>query len=224
MANFKTHISWGVILGIILATSCVVYSLTSGVEFVFWIFIATLIGSFLPDLDVDDGIPFKMVFGILAATLASLVFFYFFQEGSRQLRYLLLIPILIFILVRFIAGYIFMQLTHHRGIFHSIPAAFVFGLLTLWIFKKVGIEDKDNFLISLAVFSGYLIHLLLDEFYASITFDGLKFRSKKSLGTALKVYSTSHVSTFLVYFILGTLIVALYNLGMLTALKQYLSL
>ncbi len=214
MANFKTHISWGVVIGIALAIICAVYSLTTSFDVIFWVFLFTVVGSFLPDLDVDDGIPFKIVFGLLSSGLAMLVCFYFFDQGNKNFKYLLLLPIGVFLVIRFLVGYVFMQLTHHRGMFHSIPTALVFGLMVMWILKKSGMQDGDNLILSAAVFVGCIVHLLLDELYSSIAFNNLKFRSKKSLGTALKIFSSSHISTFLVYFILVVLIFALHNLEM----------
>lgn len=221
MANFKTHISWGVVVGIALATICAIYSLTTSFDIIFWVFLTTVIGSFLPDLDVDDGIPFKIVFGLLSAGLAMLVCFYFFDQGNKDFKYLFLLPVSIFLVTRFLVGYVFMQLTHHRGMFHSIPTAVVFGLMMMWILRKNGLQDGDNLILSIAVFVGCIVHLLLDELYSSIAFNGLKFRSKKSLGTALKMSSSSHVSTFLVYFILIVLTFALYELGMFSGWEQF---
>ncbi|MBT3356169.1 hypothetical protein HN784_02775 [bacterium] len=214
MANFKTHISWGVILGISFIVACMIYSVSLGFEMIAWIFLATLLGSFSPDLDVDEGIPFKIVFGLLAMSLSGYGFFYLFQQEDPEMKFLIGFPIAIFVAIRFVAGYIFMQLTHHRGIFHSLPAALVFGLLAMWVLKVLKVDNQSNFLISSAIFVGYIGHLTLDEIYSSISFDNLRFRSKKSLGSAMKLYSSSQIATFLIYFMLVTLIFVLYQMKM----------
>jgi hypothetical protein len=91
MAKFKTHVSWGVFIGVGLVVAGLIFSIFSGVESAIWIFFAVLLGSFLPDLDLDDGVPFQILFGLLGAGFAGLIFFNFYQEGERSLKILFFI-------------------------------------------------------------------------------------------------------------------------------------
>ncbi len=202
MAEFKKHISWGVVLAIAVIVLGLILSLFAGVEIIFWIFLAVLIGSFLPDLDSDGGLPFQMTFGLAGLILAGAFFYFLFENQERDWRILVGIPIGIFILIRFIFGYFFQKLTRHRGIFHSVPAGILTGLIVVWVLGYSPLDFNEKILIGSAVFIGYLGHLVLDELYSTVNLRGLSIFPKKSLGSAIKFWSSSKKATFLVYFLL----------------------
>jgi hypothetical protein len=209
MAKFKTHVGIGVFIGVGFIVAGLIYSLFSTVESAVWIFLAILVGSFLPDLDMDEGVPFQILFGLLGAGMAGLVFFNFYQDGERQLKILVLIPALVFVAVRFGAGYIFEKFTNHRGMFHSVPAAILFGLLNIWFLHLFSIIKGQELIIGSAVAIGYLGHLILDEAYSAVNLHGHSIFPKQSLGNALKFHSTSRISTLLFYFLLFMLAITL---------------
>lgn len=206
MASFKKHISWGVFIGIAVIIAGLLLSIISGVELIFWVFLAVLIGSFLPDLDLDEGVPFQILFGLLGAGLSGTVFFSIYKNGARDLKSLFFLPIVVFLAVRFVAGYIFERFTNHRGIFHSIPAAILSGLLAIWILDFADILNSERFIMGVAVSCGYLGHLILDEMHASINLHGHSLLPKQSLGSALKFYSSSKMVTLFVYILIFALI------------------
>lgn len=206
MANFKTHIWWGAILGIGILIAGLLLSIISSAEVMIWIFGAVLVGSFLPDLDIDEGVPFQILFGLFAAGLAGAVFFNFYQNGTRDLKLLIGLPILAFVIVRFAIGYIFERFTHHRGMFHSIPAAALAGVGACWILNFFEIQQQLCILAGFAIAVGYLGHLVLDEIYSTVNFHGLVFRPKKSLGSALKFTSSSRIATVAVYLALAVVL------------------
>jgi membrane-bound metal-dependent hydrolase YbcI (DUF457 family) len=199
MANFRTHIGWGTIVAIAFVVFALVYSFFSGAELIFLVFLAVLIGSFIPDLDLDGGIPFQIIFGLLAVTLAGLVFYQYYQDGHRDWMSLALIPLLVFALIRFGAGFIFERFTEHRGMFHSIPAAIIFGLITAWVLELFSLETAERVYLGVAVVAGYLGHLVLDEIYSTVNLRGFSVLPKRSLGSALKLYSGSKITTLLFY-------------------------
>jgi len=200
MANFKTHISLGVFIGFGFIIAGLIYSFIASPETGAWIFLAVIVGSFLPDLDLDDGIPFQILFGLFGAGIAGLTFFSLYQSGEKDLKTLILIPVLVFTVVRFIGGYVFKKFTHHRGMFHSIPALILSGLLTVWLLRFFSIFNGQELFIGLAIAVGYLGHLILDEIYSSVNLSGYSFLPKKSFGSALKFYSSSGITTLLFYF------------------------
>jgi membrane-bound metal-dependent hydrolase YbcI (DUF457 family) len=202
MANFKTHISWGVIIAIALVVFGLIGSFVSGFELMALVFLAVLVGSFLPDLDSDGGLPFQIVFGLAGLVLAGMCFYYFFQNGERDWKILGGFSVGVFILVRFILGYFFEKLTRHRGIFHSVPAGVLFGLLTIWILQYFSLDFYQKLILGGAVFVGYLGHLILDEVYSTVNLRGFSILPKKSLGSALKFWSSSKSATLLVYFLI----------------------
>ena len=199
MAKFRTHIGWGVFVGIALVVAGLIYAVFSGVELIGAVFLAVLLGSFLPDLDLDDGIPFQIIFGLFGVGTSGFIFFNFYQAGERNLKILILIPALAFVAVRFVAGYVFKKFTNHRGMFHSIPASFLSGLVTIWFLHIFKIIEGQELLIGASVTIGYIGHLILDEIYSSINLSGHSFFPKQSLGSALKLYSSSKISTLLFY-------------------------
>jgi hypothetical protein len=206
MANFRKHISWGVFIGIATIIAGLLFSIISGVELIFWVFLAVLIGSFLPDLDLDEGVPFQILFGLLGAGLAGAVFFNAYEGGARSAKSLIILPIIVFLVVRFVAGYVFERFTDHRGIFHSIPAVVLSGLSMVWILGFLDISGQERLIIASAISLGYLGHLVLDEIYSSMNLHGHSLLPKQSLGSALKLYSSSTAATLFVYILIFVLV------------------
>lgn len=209
MANFKTHIGFGVFIGICFIVAGLIYSLFSSTESIIWIFLAVLIGSFLPDLDMDEGVPFQILFGLLGAGLSGLFFLNLYQDGERDKWVLIFTAALIFIGVRFGAGWIFEKFTSHRGIFHSIPGVILFGLLTIWFLDTLSILEEQKIFLGVAVSAGYLGHLVLDEIYSSVNLRGHSLLPKQSLGNALKFYSSSKLASLIFYGLIFILAISL---------------
>ena len=90
-----------------------------------------------------------------------------------------------YVIIRFGIGEILRRYTVHRGMWHSIPAAFIAGLATAFI---CSCDSPTNRLFKVcAVIIGYHVHLALDEFYSIQWYRG-RIRLKKSFGTALKFW------------------------------------
>jgi membrane-bound metal-dependent hydrolase YbcI (DUF457 family) len=104
---------------------------------------------------------------------------------------------LIYLIVRFGVADIFKRYTVHRGMWHSIPAAAICGLLAFLIASGPDLEVR--LYKSAAVVLGFMVHLALDEIW-SLEMRGGRFRIKKSFGTAIKFWSTrsmwANVSTY----------------------------
>jgi hypothetical protein len=202
MAKFKTHMSLGVFLGVAMIVLGLIYSFFSGIEAATLLFSGALIGSFLPDIDLDDGVPFQILFGLFGAAIGGLVFFDLYQQGERDYRSLIILSLLSFLVIRFGIGYFFKKFTHHRGIFHSIPAAILFGLLSIWLAHLLSIFHTQELLFGVSITIGYLGHLILDEVYSSVNLGGHSLFPKQSLGSALKLTSSSRIATLLFYLLL----------------------
>lgn len=195
MASFKAHISFGILTAAVLSVVLFSFAWVSGV-FALLIFVLTIIGSMLPDVDSDTGIPVRILFGVLAVTGLVGSFVYLetmtiFQRG--------LVSIGIGLCVYFIIGKIFRHFTVHRGIFHSIPAALLMGVISIAIADLFYLEIKTLFSIGLAVTAGYLCHLVLDELNSAVNLSGVPFIPNKSLGTAMQLWSSSLITTLSVY-------------------------
>jgi len=203
MANFKTHLSTGIIFGIICATGAVIYGITSEWSILALLVLAISIGSFLPDVDSDSSIPFKIVFYTFSIILSIFTIFWTINNYPNQPLLIISLPLATFIIVRFVFGSIFKKFTHHRGIFHSVPMAIVSILGTLLILQNCShFASTEQLLLSIGVGIGFISHLILDEIYAATNFNGKKFRPNKNLGSALKFWSSSLPITLLVYIII----------------------
>jgi hypothetical protein len=87
--------------------------------------------------------------------------------------------------------------------FHSLPAALIFGQLTFLLAS--GDDVRLRVYKAGGVFLGYLSHLLLDEVY-SVEWKRGWVRIKKSFGTAVKMYSGKSMwANFSTYIKLGLL-------------------
>ena len=170
------------------------------------IFIATVVGAFLPDLDSDTSAPLKIllvIFSVLGSAVAGWIVFN--QEDSSWLR-LGGISAFSGLFIYYGIGGIFKKLTHHRGIFHSIPAVLLSALLTLTLLNQIELDVNIKIIISLGVGFGYLCHLILDELNSAVNLGGIPFIPNKSIGTALKIYSKNWKISLGVYGITGWLI------------------
>jgi hypothetical protein len=187
LAAFKVHLSVGLATSGIAATSMLVANLASQEQVVVYFVLGTL-GSLLPDMDADNSAPVQITFSFISIVMAFLVMFLFSGIFPSVLE-LVSIWFVVYLFFRWLIFAVFTRLTSHRGIFHSVPAALFFGFLATAVsYRAFGILPLEAWMSGLFVSFGYLVHLVLDELY-SVNVFGL--RSKRSFGTALKLYSKS---------------------------------
>ncbi|MBF0445647.1 MAG: metal-dependent hydrolase [Magnetococcales bacterium] len=93
---------------------------------------------------------------------------------------------------------LFTKLTVHRGIFHSIPAAFLsLFLTTILLHRLFNLNNQTVWLVGSFLFMGFMVHLILDEL-ASLNIFSLG-GVRKSFGSAAKLYSTNLTATAIIY-------------------------
>jgi membrane-bound metal-dependent hydrolase YbcI (DUF457 family) len=117
------------------------------------------------------------------------------QQLGLASESIVLIGAAVYLLVRFGFARFLKMYTVHRGMFHSIPAAIIFGELA---FLLASGDLYMRFYKAGAVLIGYLSHLILDEIY-SVEWGRRGPRLKRSFGTALKVWGSTwwaNLSTF----------------------------
>ena len=196
MANFSTHINTAALGGAVFASFL---ALNTGIDTKTSLFCfgATIIGGILPDIDHDKSTPLK----IMHFVFANLISFFIIYKYIDSLKVLEIIALWFGInLITGILFYIFKKTTKHRGMIHSIPTAFLFWFLTsFFLYKFVGFDISKSYIIGMALFLGYLIHLVLDEIY-SVDITGRKI--KKSFGSALKICSNDKKINLFVYSLL----------------------
>ena len=101
---------------------------------------------------------------------------------------------------------LFKRVTAHRGAFHSIPMAMIFGLVVVSALIPYKMKSTAIAALSMSVVVGYLCHLLLDELNSAVNLDGKPFRPKKSLGTAMKLTASTSLTTAFMYMTLSGLL------------------
>ena len=141
------------------------------------------ISGIMPDLDSDHAVPARETLSFLAAITPMLLFYRFHYEGLAT-EHILLFGAPLYLLIRFGFGEM-LKVSVHRGMFHSIPAALIAGLIAYSI-CDTGVNLGRGFKAVGAVI-GYLTHLVLDEIWA-IEMKAGHLRLKKSFGTAMKLF------------------------------------
>jgi LexA-binding, inner membrane-associated putative hydrolase len=201
MAGFKTHITVSGLLGVAAGAFgawqwqldwgpvCLAAGLTA-------------LGGMLPDLDSDSGVPVRELFGVAAACIPVLLL-HRLRRAEFTHDQMLVVLIGVYLFVRYGLAEFFKRVTVHRGMFHSIPALLIAGLIVFMLY------DHDNqrvrWYLAGGAMLGFLSHLVLDELYA-VDLRGLVPRLNNFAGSALKLFSqswTANAFTYAVLFVLG---------------------
>ncbi|HMO36305.1 MAG TPA: metal-dependent hydrolase, partial [Gemmatales bacterium] len=112
--------------------------------------------------------------------------------GEGDLEFRMLLAGAFYFFIRFGFAYLFNQLTVHRGMCHSLPAALISGLTAYLVFGHMG--QRGALAMAGGVSLGYLSHLILDEIYA-VDFKGLQPKLNQFAGSAIKLASKSSSAT-----------------------------
>jgi len=183
MANFNTHIAVSVVTSCFATVVCTSY-FSLGVMDACILFVLGAMAGLLPDIDSDHSIPIRWMFRLLTVAVMLLI-----VSLSKSLPPLHLLAYLCatVLLMYYLVLPIFQKITVHRGLFHSVPAALLFGLAMLWLGQYAFMWSLVfSWLAAAFVCAGYLLHLLLDEIYSV---DLLGGQLKGSFGSALTFIS-----------------------------------
>lgn len=153
------------------------------------------VSGMLPDLDSDSGIPLRET-SMFAAAVVPMLMIDRFRDLGLSHEAMALAAMLVYIAIRFVGVEFFKRHTVHRGMWHSLPAAGVAGLLAYLVMPTPS-EGVRVYKAS-AVVLGFMVHLILDEIW-SIDFKGGRFRLKKSFGTALKFFGNRPMANVVVW-------------------------
>jgi membrane-bound metal-dependent hydrolase YbcI (DUF457 family) len=182
MAGFRTHITFSTVLGAGYGAaayflydmpwpSCVLAGGLCGVS------------GMLPDLDSGPGRPLHESMAFAAAVVPVMLIHHLQRMGLSN-EIIILVFAGLYLLIRFGGEALLKLFTEHRGMFHSLPAAAVFGEIAYLL------ASGDNTLRLYkagAVVLGYMSHLILDEVY-SFEWSHGRLHLKNSFGTALKIF------------------------------------
>ncbi len=194
MANFNTHLGVAAVASGMLATLCLQVGFVDGKDALLLAFMG-VVGGILPDIDLHYSYPSRILFSLLGIMLAFLWVF----SAKNQLSIIELwgAGLGIYLFMRFPVWALFHKLTVHRGAIHSMGMAvlvfFTAAALSYHLFYRPAFI---SWFIALFLFSGFILHLLLDELY-SVDFMG--HRLKRSFGTALKLFDyNDYISTSII--------------------------
>lgn len=205
MAGFRMHITVSTALGVGYGAAAV-QPLGFPTETALLAAGLTAVGGMLPDLDSDSGIPIREMFGLAAVVLPltlipRLAHMHVSQEG------ILAALLFGYLAIRYFCPRIFKYFTVHRGMFHSIPAMVIAGLVVYLGYHSP--DRRMRILFGSGVMLGFLSHLVLDELY-SVDLRGMKVRLNQFAGTAVKFVSPSMIATTACYALLGSLLYLAY--------------
>jgi membrane-bound metal-dependent hydrolase YbcI (DUF457 family) len=200
MADFRTHITFSTVCGVVYGAAAVKplgfspesAALAAGV---------TAVGGMLPDLDSDSGVPVREMSGLAAAVLPLLLLPRLQQIGMTREGMLVTMGLL-YIVIRYGFAGVIKYISVHRGMFHSLPGMLIAGLI---VYLEYHSDDlKIRLLLASGVMLGFLSHLVLDEIY-SVDFNGIRIKLKSSAGSAVKFFSTVWYANCICYGLLGGL-------------------
>jgi hypothetical protein len=195
MAGFKTHITVSSILGVGYGAAAF------AVADMPWPTCALAgglcgVSGMLPDLDSGPGVPLRESMAF-AAAVVPMMLVHRFQHLGLSPELIILAGAAIYLGIRFGVAELLRRYTVHRGMFHSLPAAVIFGEIAFLIFS--GEDLRVRLYLAGAVVAGYLSHLVLDEFY-SLEWQRGMLHTKHSFGTAVKLFGDRwwpNISTYL---------------------------
>ncbi|SIS75708.1 LexA-binding, inner membrane-associated putative hydrolase [Neptunomonas antarctica] len=201
MANFNTHFNIAT-AATGIASAALLSAGHADINTALWLWCLGTIGGLLPDIDSDNSTSLNIIFNIFSAVIILMVLRYITGEHFREIRFieLLVIPLGVYGIMKWLIRPLFEKVTVHRGSCHSLLFLTLCGLLTTqltWIFNsEYATQSAIVALLSGGfVFFGGLIHLTLDEIYSV---DLSNIRIKRSFGTALKIADFKNKSaTFL---------------------------
>lgn len=182
MANFRTHITVSTVAGVGYgAAAYALYDLPAPV----CVLAGGLCGvsGMLPDLDSGPGVPLRESLAFAAAVVSTMLADRF-QAFGWTMEAVILAGAIVYLAIRFGGVELLKRFTVHRGMFHSIPAAIVFGEIAYLLAS--GVLEIRLYKAG-AVVLGYLIHLVLDEVY-SVQYARGRMQIKKSFGSAVKLF------------------------------------
>ncbi len=165
----------------------------------------TIVGGLTPDLDSASGIPVRELFGLASIVAPILLAPRIREEFGLTADQQLAMILLLFFFVKYGLCNIFKHFTVHRGMFHSIPAMLILGLLVFLATKHSTAQSEmmvNRIVFSLVAMIGFFGHLVLDEIY-SINLDGMAISVNQFSGTAVKFIGPSWPSNIFCYSLLG---------------------
>jgi hypothetical protein len=198
MANFNTHFVVASGASAIVSGTLLSMEVIEPTQAIMAFAIGTF-GGLMPDIDSDNSKAIGIGFTVVSLLITILLVFV--KSSSYSIIEMLIMGGAVFSLIRFGFIGIFRKISRHRGMFHSIPVALIWGVsTTILMHLFFGLDELVSWIYGFMMSFGYIVHLLLDEIYSV---DLGNRRLKKSAGTALKFYklktSKDKIQNLLIY-------------------------
>ena len=195
MANFNTHMAVAATASLAATGLCLQTGLATQAQALLLLPLG-VIGGLLPDVDSDQSLPARLIFGLLGFAIAAALVFALYRQ--MEISVLLALAVSAGLFMRYVVLNIFARITAHRGLFHSLPAVLLAALAMLLVSHHLLHWTLHlSWLAAAFVGGGYLLHLLLDEF-CSVDLMGGEF--KQSFGSALTLFSLSAWPAYLLLY------------------------
>jgi len=201
MANFNTHFMVAAGASAVVSGTLLSMEVITPTQSVMAFAIGTF-GGLMPDIDSDNSKAIGVGFTVLSLLITILLVF--LNASTYSLVEMLIMSAIVFFTIRFGVIDIFRKISKHRGMFHSIPVALIWGLATTILMHLFfGLNSLVSWVYGFMMSFGYVVHLVLDEIYSV---DLGNKRMKKSSGTAFKFYklrtTIDKIQNLLIYFVL----------------------
>jgi len=201
MANFNTHFIVSAGASAVVSGTLLSMEVISPTQAIMAFAIGTF-GGLMPDIDSDNSKAIGIGFTVLSLLITILLVF--LNTSTYSLAEMLIMSVIVFSTIRFGVINIFRKISKHRGMFHSIPLALIWGLATAILMHLFfGLNSLISWVYGIMMSLGYIVHLILDEIYSV---DLGNRRMKKSSGTAFKFYklktTTDKIQNILIYMLL----------------------
>ena len=153
------------------------------------------IAGMLPDLDSGSGTSLKESVAFAAALVPLLMLQRLLQLGL-PMEGVILAGAALYLALRFGMTWMLENHSSERGMYHSLPAALIAGLVTFLAYSSD--DPLRRYFLASAVVIGFLTHLVLDEIWA-VKDGNFGPKQKKAFGTALKFHGPEAWSNLLTY-------------------------
>jgi len=182
MANFNTHFTVASGASAVVSGTLLSMEVVSPEQAVVAFAIGTL-GGLLPDVDSSHSTSIKVGFNVLSLLLTIMIIFV--KSSTYSLVEMFIVAGLVFAGIRYAFLEFFRKISKHRGMFHSIPVGFIWGIVvSILAHLFFDLDALVSWVYGFMVTFGYFVHLILDETYSV---DLGNRRIKKSAGTAFKL-------------------------------------
>jgi len=204
MANFNTHFMVAATASAVVSGTLLSMEILQPTQAVMAFVLGTF-GGLMPDIDADNSKSIGVAFTVISLLVTTLSVFV--KSSTYSLVEMLIMAGVIFWIMRFGLIGVFRKISKHRGMFHSVPVALIWGLVTTILMHLFfGLNTLVAWIYGIMVTWGYLVHLILDEIYSV---DLGNRRLKKSWGTAFKFFKLKRpidkIQNVLIYLALGLL-------------------